>query len=106
MSAARDRKDEAAINARLLAHARAEWEGRVCACEHLQPDHWDAGVGKCGVADCGCTAYDEDTFGAELKRVKEQHPVNQQSHWQPPGKKNQNMRSALRALGGDPGDLA
>jgi hypothetical protein len=100
MSVGNDRKDEAAMNARLFAHARAEWEGRVCACEHLQPDHWDAGVGKCGVADCGCTAYDEDTFGAELKRVKEHQAVNQQ-----PGKKKQNMRDALRALGGDPRDL-
>lgn len=108
MSVGRDRKRTAedAINARLLVHARADWEGRVCVCDHLQPDHWDAGVGKCGVADCGCTAYDENSFGAALKHVQEQKAVNQQqSHFYPHAKKNQKLRDALRELGGDPRDL-
>jgi hypothetical protein len=104
MSAGRDRKDDAAMDARLLAHARAEWDGHVCVCDHLQPDHWDAGAGRCGVADCGCKAYDEDTFGVALKRVQEQHAVNEQSQWNP-GKKKQKLRNALRELGGDPRDL-
>jgi hypothetical protein len=101
MPAGRDGNDEAAMDARLLAHRLAQWEGRVCACEHLQPDHWDAGVGKCGVADCGCTAYDEDTFGADLIRVQRQHPQGRPSRRQ----RDQAMRDAFRQLGGDPGDL-
>jgi hypothetical protein len=105
MSPGRKRSDEAAMGARLLAHRLAEWEGHVCACEHLQPDHWDAGVGRCGVADCDCKAYDEDTFGAELKRVKQQPAVNERRRSYRPGKVDQKMRDALRALGGDLRDL-
>ena len=36
----------------------------MCLCTHVQGFHWDDGVGRCGVADCACTAFDEDVFAS------------------------------------------
>jgi hypothetical protein len=56
----RERKREAAANAKILdIYMSAK---HICQCTHVQGFHWDAGVGRCGVADCACTAFDEDVF--------------------------------------------
>jgi hypothetical protein len=64
----RERQREARANARMLDI----WMSakHVCLCTHVQGFHWDDGVGRCGDADCACTAFDEDPFGSVLPPAK------------------------------------
>jgi hypothetical protein len=56
----RERKREAAANANILdIYMSAK---HICLCTHVQGFHWDDDVGRCGVADCACTAFDEDVL--------------------------------------------
>jgi hypothetical protein len=57
---------EKAKNRKVLDFYMSKAEGHVCLCGHVQTFHWENKqgecVGKCGVADCECDAYDENAF--------------------------------------------
>jgi hypothetical protein len=62
----RYRKRQNAANSKYLDIWRSQ--SHPCVCGHPQGFHWpdDEGecAGKCGDADCDCTAFDEDVFAA------------------------------------------
>ncbi len=57
---------EKAQNRKVFDMYLSKAEGRICLYEHVQAFHWPNSQGdclsKCGVADCGCEAYDENVF--------------------------------------------
>jgi hypothetical protein len=138
----RERKRERAANAKMLdIYMSAK---QMCLCTHVQGFHWDDGVGRCGVADCECTAFDEDVVAsllppaaggvaaghnaggedalARAMRAEMQREVSDDEAWDnalhadrrcPTGKTGRRsakqdpaMLDALRAVGGNPEDLA